>query len=71
MDETYATYAADDEHVDNHVYDGTTTDDHDNNNGLAWSRPVRPGSGPGLGPDHHHHHHHLWKILYKPYKKTL
>ena len=46
MDEIYVTYA-DDEHVDNHDYDDTTDDDHDNNNGLAWSGPVRPGSGPG------------------------
>ena len=54
MDEIYVTYV-DDEHVDNHDYDDTTDDDHDNNNGLAWSEPVRPGSGPsparsGLGP---------------------
>ena len=47
MDENYVTYV-DDEHVDNHDYDDTTDDDHDNNNGLAWSGPVRPGSGPGL-----------------------
>ena len=46
MDEVYVTYA-DDEHVDNHDYDDTTDDDHDNNNGLAWSGPVWPGSGPG------------------------
>ena len=46
MDENYVTYV-DDEHVDNHDYDDTTDDDHDNNNGLAWSGPVRPGSGPG------------------------
>ena len=46
MDEIYVTYV-DDEHVDNHDYDDTTDDDHDNNNGLAWSGPVRPGSGPG------------------------
>jgi len=45
MDEIYVTYV-DDEHVDNHDYDDTTDDDHDNNNGLAWSGPVRPGSGP-------------------------
>ena len=30
MDEISVTY--DDEHVDNHDYDGTTSDDHDNNN---------------------------------------
>ena len=36
MDEIYVTYV-DDEHVDNHDYDDTTDDDHDNNNGLAWS----------------------------------
>ena len=46
MDEIYVTYV-DEEHVDNHDYDDTTDDDHDNNNGLAWSGPVRPGSGPG------------------------
>ena len=46
MDEIYVTYV-DDEHVDNHDYDDTTDDDHDNNNGLAWSGPVWPGSGPG------------------------
>ena len=46
MDENYVTYV-DHEHVDNHDYDDTTDDDHDNNNGLAWSGPVRPGSGPG------------------------
>ena len=40
MDEIYVTYV-DDEHVDNHDYDDTTDDDHDNNNGLAWSGPVR------------------------------
>ena len=37
MDEIYVTY---DEHVDNRDYDDTTDDDHDNNNGLAWSGPV-------------------------------
>ena len=46
MDEIYVTYV-DDEHVDNHDFDDTTDDDHDNNNGLAWSGPVRPGSSPG------------------------
>ena len=46
MDEIYVTYVYD-EHVDNHDYDDTTDDDHDNNNGLAWSGPVPPGSGPG------------------------
>ena len=46
MDEIYVTYV-DDEHVDSHDYDDTTDDDHDNNNGLAWSGPVQPGSGPG------------------------
>ena len=30
MDEIYVTYA-DDEHVDNHGYDDSTDDDHDNN----------------------------------------
>ena len=30
MDEIYVTYV-DDEHVDNHDYDGNTDDDHDNN----------------------------------------
>ena len=33
MDEIYVTYV-DDEHVDNHVYDDNTDDDHDNNNDL-------------------------------------
>ena len=33
MDETYVTYV-DDEHVDNHDYDGTTDDDNDNNNDI-------------------------------------
>ena len=46
MDENYVTYV-DVERVDNHDYDDTTDDDHDNNNGLAWSGLVRPGSGPG------------------------
>ena len=46
MDEIYVAYV-DDDHVDTHDYDDTTDDDHDNNNGLAWSGPVRPGSGPG------------------------
>ena len=46
MDEIYVTYV-DDEHVDNHDYDDTTDDDHDNNNGLAWTGRVWPGSGPG------------------------
>ena len=46
MDEIYVTYV-DDDHVDNHDYDDTTDDHHGNNNGLAWSGPVRPGSGPG------------------------
>ena len=46
MDEIYVTYV-DDEHVDNHDYDDTTDDDHDNNNVLAWSGPVRSGSSPG------------------------
>ena len=40
MDEIYVTYV-DDEHVDNHDYDDTTDDDHDNNNGLAWSGPFQ------------------------------
>ena len=33
MDEIYVTYV-DDEHVDNHDYDDTTDDDHDNNNDI-------------------------------------
>ena len=40
MDEIYVTY--DDEHVDDHDYDGTTDDDHDNNNetsGIAMLQP--------------------------------
>ena len=45
MDEFYVTYV-DDEHVDNHDYDDTTDDDHDNNNGLAWSGSDRSGLGP-------------------------
>ena len=53
MDEIYVTYV-DDEHVDNHDYDDTTDDDHDNNNVPAWSGlgPVRvqSGSGPDFVP---------------------
>ena len=54
MDQIYVTYV-DGEHVDNHDYDDTTDDDHDNNNGLAWSDrsglgPVRVRSGSGPGP---------------------
>ena len=33
MDEIYVTYV-DDEHVDNHDYDGNTDDDHDSNNDI-------------------------------------
>ena len=44
MAEIYVTYV-DDEHVDNHDYDDTTDDDHDNNNGL-WPGPDRSGLGP-------------------------
>ena len=33
MDELYATYV-DDEHVDNHGYDDTTDDYHDNSNDI-------------------------------------
>ena len=33
MDEIYVTYV-DDEHVDNHDYDDTTDDDHDNKNDI-------------------------------------
>ena len=61
MDEIYVTYV-DDEHVDNHDYDDTTDDDHDNNNGLAWSGPDRTGpawvrsrSGPGPVRKHRYH----------------
>ena len=41
MDEIYVTYV-DDEHVDNHDYDDTTDDDHDNNNDIYV-----PGPDPG------------------------
>ena len=34
MDEIYVTYV-NDEHVDNHDYDDTTDDDHDNNNDIC------------------------------------
>ena len=44
MDEIYVTYV-DDEHVDNHDYDDTTDDDHDNNIDIYVSGPDR--SGPG------------------------
>ena len=50
MDEFYVTYV-DDEHVDNHDYDDTTDDDHDNNNGLAWSGPVTPTGPVRTRPD--------------------
>ena len=33
MDEVYVTYV-DDEHVDNHAYDDTTDDEHDNGNDI-------------------------------------
>ena len=48
MDEIYVTYV-DDEHVDNHDYDDTTDDDHDNNNDIYVSGPDpgRTRSGPG------------------------
>ena len=38
MDENYVTYV-DDEHVDNHDYDDTTDDDHDNKNDIYISGP--------------------------------
>ena len=38
MDEIYVTYVGD-EHVDNHDYDDTTDDDHDNNNDIYVSGP--------------------------------
>ena len=38
MDEIYVTYV-DDEHVDNHDYDDTTDDDHDNSNDIYVSGP--------------------------------
>ncbi len=41
MDEIYVTHVGD-EHVDNHDYDDTTDDDHDNNNGLARARDLEP-----------------------------
>ena len=49
MDEIYVTYV-DDEHVDNHDYDDTTDDDHDNNNDIYVSGPDpgRTRTGPGL-----------------------
>ena len=51
MDEVYATYV-DDEHVDNHDYDDTTDDDHDNNNDIYVSGldPGRTRTGPGPDP---------------------
>ena len=38
MEEVYVTYV-DDEHVDNHDYDDTTDDDHDNKNDIYVSGP--------------------------------
>ena len=38
MDEIYVNYV-DDEHVDNHDYDDTTDDDHDNINDIYVSGP--------------------------------
>ena len=47
MDEIYVTYV-DDEHVDNHDYDDTTDDDHDNKNDIYVSGPDpgRTQAGP-------------------------
>ena len=45
MDEIYVTYV-DDEHVDNHDYDDTTDDDHDNNNDIYVSGPDPGRTGP-------------------------
>ena len=45
MDEIYVTYV-DDEHVDNHDYDDTTDDDHDNNNDIYVSGPDPGWTGP-------------------------
>ena len=47
MDEIYVAYV-DDEHVDNHDYDDTTDDDHDNNNDIYVSGPDpgRTQAGP-------------------------
>ena len=39
MDEIYVTYV-DDEHIDNHDYDGTTDDDHDNSNHIYGHVPM-------------------------------
>ena len=52
MDEIYVTYV-DGEHVDNHDYDDTTDDVHDNNNDIYVSRLDlgRTRTGPGPDPD--------------------
>ena len=50
MDEIYVTYV-DDEHVDNHDYDDTTDDDHDNNNDIYVSGPDPGRTRTGPGPD--------------------
>ena len=50
MDEVYVSYA-DDEYVDNHDYDDTTVDDHDNNNDIYVSRPDPGRTRTGPGPD--------------------
>ena len=41
MDEIYATYV-DDEHVDNHDYDDTTDDDHDNRTDTSGIATLQP-----------------------------
>ena len=54
MDKIYVTYV-DDEHVDNHDFDDTTDDDHDNINDIYVSGPdpgrtwTRAGPGPDPG----------------------
>ena len=50
MDEIYVTHV-DDEHVENHDYDGTTDDDHDNNNDIHVSGPDLGRTRTGPRPD--------------------
>ena len=50
MDGIYVTYV-DDEHVDNHDYDDTTDDDHDNHNDIYVSGPDPGRTRTRPGPD--------------------
>ena len=55
MDEIYVTYV-DDEHVDNHDYDGSTDDDHDSSNDItvrAFDARVNPSVCIYLSRDIH------------------